>query len=184
MQRIVVVGACGSGKTTFAAALAARLGVPRVELDALHWGPRWTPVPRATLRTRVDAATAAPAWVVDGNYSSLRDLTWGRADTLIWLDYPLPLVLARLVRRALTRMWRREELWGTGNREQWGNVFFARDSLLRWAIGQHRRQRRRYPTLLAGEFAHLRHYRFRSPTAAATWLQAVTPTAPAAPTAA
>lgn len=174
MRRVVVVGAAGSGKTTFATALAARLGAPHVELDALFWGPRWTPVPRETLRTLVDAATSAPGWVVDGNYSFLRDLTWGRADTLVWLDYPLPLVVARLVRRSLTRMWRHEELWGTGNQEQWGNTFFARDSLLRLAFGQHRRQRHQYPALLAGEFARLRCHRFRSPAAAGTWLAAVT----------
>ena len=181
MQRIVVVGASGSGKTTFAAALAARLGVPHVELDALHWGPRWTPAPPETLRARAAAATAAPAWVVDGNYGALRDLTWGRADALVWLDYPLPVVVARLVRRTLTRMWRREELWGTGNREEWGNVFFARNSLLRWAVGQHRRQRRRYPALLAGEFARLPKHRFRSPAAAARWLQAIAPAPALAP---
>jgi hypothetical protein len=148
--------------------------VPHVELDALHWGPRWTPVAAATLRARVRAATGAGGWVADGNYASLRDLSWGRADALVWLDFPLPLV-ARLVRRTLTRMWRREELWGTGNREEWGNVFFARDSLLRWAVGQHRRQRRTYPGLLAGEYAHPRCYRFRSPGAAAAWLRTVAP---------
>jgi adenylate kinase family enzyme len=174
-RRVVVVGASGSGKTTFSAALAGLLGVPCVELDALFWGPRWTPVPRDTLRARVDAATAGPAWVVDGNYSVLREFTWGRADTLVWLDYPLPVVVARLVRRTLTRMWRGEELWGTGNRETWRNVFFARDSLLRLAVGQHRRQRVSYPVLLEGEFAYLRWYRFRSPAGAATWLQTVRP---------
>jgi adenylate kinase family enzyme len=176
VRRVVVVGTSGSGKTTFAAALAARLGVPCVELDALHWGPGWTPAPSDTFRARVVAATAGPAWVVDGNYSTLRELTWGRADTLVWLDYALPVVVTRLVRRTLTRMWRREELWGTGNRETWRNVFFARDSLLRWAVGQHGRQRRRYPALLTGEFAHLRRYRIRSPAGAAAWLQTVTPT--------
>ncbi|HVG98582.1 MAG TPA: hypothetical protein VNK05_16870 [Chloroflexota bacterium] len=175
VRRVVVLGASGSGKSTFAGALAARLGVPHVELDALHWGPRWTPVAVATLRARVCAATEAGGWVVDGNYSPVRDLTWERADTLVWLDYPLALVLARLLRRTLTRIWRREELWGTGNREEWGNVFFARDSLLRWSIGQHRRQRRTYPGLLAGESAGRRWHRFRTPGAAAAWLRTVAP---------
>jgi adenylate kinase family enzyme len=175
VRRVVVFGTAGSGKTTFAGALAARLGVPHVELDALHWGPRWTPVAAETLRARVVAATESGGWVVDGNYASLRDLTWERADTLVWLDPPLPLVVARLVRRTLTRMWRREELWGTGNREEWGNAFFARDSLLRWAVGQHRHQRRTFPGLLAGEYARLRCHRFRSPGAAAAWLRTVAP---------
>lgn len=181
VQRIVVVGASGSGKTTLGAALAARLGVPHVELDAFYWGPRWTPVPWERLRAQVDATTAAPAWVLDGNYSSLRDLTWSRADTVVWLDYPLPLVLARIVRRTLTRVWRGETLWGTGNRETIRNTFFDRDALLRHAVGQHRRLRRRYPPLFDGEFAHLRRYRFRSPGAAAAWLLTISPVDPGAP---
>ena len=57
-------------------------------------------------RARVAAAIARPTWVADGNYSKVRDLVWARADTVVWLDYPLPVVVARLVRRTLTRMWR------------------------------------------------------------------------------
>nr|MBF6590244.1 hypothetical protein [Ktedonobacterales bacterium] len=98
-QRIAVLGTSGSGKTTLAAALAHRLAVPHVELDALHWGPDWTPTPTAVLRERVAAALHGDGWVVDGNYSALRDTIWSRADTLVWLDYSLPLVLARLTRR-------------------------------------------------------------------------------------
>jgi hypothetical protein len=133
------------------------------------------PAPEEVLRSRVAAATAGSAWVVDGNYAIVRDLTWGRADTLVWLDYPLALVLGRLLRRTLTRMWRREELWGTGNREEWGNVFFARDSLFSWAVRQHGRLRRDVPALLTDGFAHLRWYRFRSPRAAAGWLGSLEP---------
>jgi adenylate kinase family enzyme len=181
VQRVVVVGTSGSGKTTFAATLAAGLGVPHVELDALHWGPGWTPVPTESFRARVDAATASGPWVVDGNYSAVRDLTWRRADSLVWLDYPLPMVLSRLMWRTLSRIWRGVELWGTGNRETWGNTFFARDSLILLAITQHGRKRRSYPVLLAGEFAHLRTYRFRSPSAAEAWLRAVTASPSAAP---
>ena len=175
MQRIVVVGTSGAGKTTFAEALAGRLAVPHVELDALHWGPRWTPAPREVLRARVAEAVAAPTWVLDGNYGAVRDLTWRRADTLVWLDYPLPLIMARLVRRTLGRMHRREELWGTGNREEWGNAVFARDSLFRWALSSHGRHRREFPGLLTGEYAHLSSHRFRSPAAAGAWLAAVAP---------
>ena len=39
MQRVSVIGVTGSGKTTLAAALAAKLQVPYIELDALHWEP-------------------------------------------------------------------------------------------------------------------------------------------------
>jgi hypothetical protein len=90
-------------------------------------------------------------------------------------------VVARLVRRTLTRVWRGETLWGTGNRETIRNTFFDRDALLRHDVGQHRRLRRRYPPLFDGEFAHLRRYRFRSPAATAAWLLTVSPVDPRAP---
>src|SRR5208282_1090204 len=96
--RIVVVGTSGAGKTTLAKAIAARLAIPHIELDALEWGPGWTPLsavdPDALVR-RVDAATAADAWVMDGNYGLVRDLTWQRATHLVWLDYHRPVIMMR-----------------------------------------------------------------------------------------
>src|SRR2546423_442076 len=103
MQRVVVVGVTGAGKTTFASTVSRRLGVPHIELDALYWGPKWTAVDTETLRARVALAVAGEAWIVDGNYSRVRDLTWAKADTLIWLDYSLPVVLSRLLRRVIRR---------------------------------------------------------------------------------
>ena len=89
-RRIAVVGTSGSGKTTLAHRLAERLGIPHVELDALHWGPNWTPVAADLFRERVAQALSGEAWVVDGNYSRVRDIIWTRADTLVWLDYSWP----------------------------------------------------------------------------------------------
>ncbi|HEX5414033.1 MAG TPA: AAA family ATPase, partial [Chloroflexota bacterium] len=70
VNRLVVVGITGSGKTTLASTLAARLGYPHVELDALYWDSNWTPAPREVFRARVAAAIATDHWVADGNYSS------------------------------------------------------------------------------------------------------------------
>ena len=116
LRRVVVVGATGAGKSTLAGRLAQGLDVPFVELDALFWGPQWTPAVPDDFRARVDATSAGPAWVIAGNYGAVRDLRWPRADTIVWLDYPLPLVLARLTARTLRRGITREILWN-GNRE-------------------------------------------------------------------
>src|SRR5437016_1896693 len=81
-HRIVVIGTSGSGKTTQARHLSERLGIPHVELDALHWVPGWTEAPTDALRERVTEALAGDAWLVDGNYSVVRDIVWPRADTV------------------------------------------------------------------------------------------------------
>jgi adenylate kinase family enzyme len=114
MRRIVVVGTTGSGKTTLAAAIAARLGIPHIELDALHWEANWTEAPTDVLRDRITRALSGAAWVVDGNYGKVRDLFWSRADTVVWLDYSLPVILWQLAGRTLKRVVTREELW-SGN---------------------------------------------------------------------
>jgi adenylate kinase family enzyme len=172
-RRIVVVGNTGSGKTTFAAGLARRLGSTHLELDALFWGPNWTHVPADVFRSRVAAATAGESWVADGNYSAVRDLTWGRADTLVWLDYPLLLSMFRLIRRTFGRIRRREELW-EGNHEDARMHLLSRDSLLLYAITSHRRRRRQYEHALAQpEVAHLHVLRFQSPRAAQDWLRSI-----------
>lgn len=172
MQRVVVVGTTGAGKTTFARRLAGRLDCPHFDLDELFWGPAWTPVAREVFRARVSVALAGERWTVGGNYSAARDLVWARADTLVWLDYPLPLVLGRLLRRTLRRIVTREVLWA-GNRETWRAQFFSRESLFLWALSSHPKQRREYPQALAqSEYAHLRWTRLRSPREAQAWLQA------------
>ncbi|MBI3740305.1 MAG: AAA family ATPase [Chloroflexi bacterium] len=169
-KRIVVVGTSGSGKTTFARELATKLGYPHIELDAIHWLPNWHEAPLEIFRKRVAQLTARECWVLDGNYSKVRDLTWGRADTLVWLDYSLQLILWRLMRRTMRRIFLRQELWN-GNRESLRGAFIGRDSLFAWAITSTPRHHRDYPRLLAQEYAQLRVMRFFSPRAASKWMK-------------
>jgi adenylate kinase family enzyme len=162
MRRINVIGTSGNGKSTVARELARRLGLPYVELDALNHGPNWTEASNEDLTRAVAAATEGDAWVVDGNYrSKVGDLVLERADTIVWLDQPLPLVLWRLWRRTLRRIRRREELWN-GNRESWRGAFAGRDSLFAWTIRSHFRNRRELAGKLA-RFPEARVIRLRSP---------------------
>jgi adenylate kinase family enzyme len=170
-RRVAVVGTTGSGKSTLASALARHMGVPYVELDALHWAPNWTEVPNELFRERAAEALMGDAWVTDGNYSAVRDIVWSRAEMVIWLDYTLPTILWRLTRRTFRRVVTREELWH-GNRESVRTWLFSRDSLYVWALQTYRRRRREYPLLLAKpEHAHLKVLHFRSPSAANAWLR-------------
>lgn len=168
-QRINVVGVTGSGKTTLARRLSARLGIPHVELDALFWGPDWTETPDDVFRKRVRQALAGERWVVDGNYSRIRDIIWPRADTIIWLDYSFPRVFARLFRRSLGRVFSQEALWH-GNREGWRN-FASRDSIFLWQIKTYRSKRQRYLTLMRRpEYAHPTFIHLTSPEQTEVWL--------------
>lgn len=170
MQRIVVVGTSGSGKTTLARQLGALLSIPAVELDALHWEPHWTSASLPVLRERVEAALSRDAWVVDGNYSKVRDLTWERADTIIWLDYSLWAIMARLIPRTFRRAFSREELWN-GNRESLTTALFSKDSILLWALQTYRKNRRVYTDLTSRpEYAHLNVVRHCTPQATRLWL--------------
>jgi adenylate kinase family enzyme len=144
MQRVVVFGTTGSGKSWVAERLAARTGLRLIELDALFWGKDWQPAPLDLFRYRVENEIRDGGWIVAGIYGQVRDLTWRAADTLIWLDLPLPVVLWRLLRRTLRRIATGENLWGTGNRETWRNAFFSRDSILLYAMKTHRRNRERF----------------------------------------
>jgi adenylate kinase family enzyme len=176
-RRLVVVGTTGAGKTTLARRLASQLVVPYVELDALHWDANWTPAPPDLFRARAEAATAGDGWVVDGNYGAVRPIVWPRADTIIWLDYPLVVNLWRLLWRSLRRGLARQELWN-GNRERLREQFLSRESLFLWAVKTHGRRRREIPVLLARpEHAHLAVVRLGSPCATHRWLARVTETA-------
>jgi adenylate kinase family enzyme len=165
---VSVVGNSGSGKSTLARQLAERLEVPWVELDAIYHQPDWQPLPVEEFRERVAQLTAAGAWVVDGNYSSVRDLVWGRADTVVWLDLPRHTVMRQVVWRTIRRAALRAELWN-GNRERWASVFSRSptESVIVWAWHKHSVLRHRYAMAADDPAnAHLRFVRVRSRGAA------------------
>ena len=170
-QRIVVVGTTGSGKTTLARQLAQGLGLPHIELDALHWEPDWVEAPDEVMRQRVVEALQVDQWVVDGNYHTVRDIVWSQANLVVWLDYRLPVLLWRLWWRTIIRQITRKELWN-GNRERFRANFLSRESILLWQLQTYRRRRREYPQMFAlSEYSHLRVVRLRSPGETHRWLE-------------
>jgi adenylate kinase family enzyme len=159
-----VVGCSGSGKTSVAAELARRLEVAHVELDAIFHQPGWTELEPGEFRSRVGERVGASGWVVDGNYSGVQDLVWARADTVVWLDLPLPVVAGRVVARTVGRVVRRTELWN-GNRESASNLWSINPekSIIAWSLTRHARYRRRYAQAAADpRWAHLDFVRLRS----------------------
>ncbi len=164
-RRIAVLGMTASGKSTLARHLARLLGVPHIELDGIVHGPNWVDLPNDVFHARTAEALRGDGWVVDGNYSAVRDLTIGQAETVIWLDYPLIVPLWRVFPRTVRRIIRQEELWN-GNRETWRGALFGRDSLVVWILKMHRVRRREFTAVFnAPEHAHRTLVHLRSPRA-------------------
>lgn len=90
MQRVLVMGSSGSGKSTFARRLSSLTGLPFVSLDALYWQPGWQPSEPEDFGRRVAKVASAGRWVMDGNYttSGAGELRRELADTVIWFDLP------------------------------------------------------------------------------------------------
>ncbi|MBL8311882.1 MAG: toxin [Burkholderiales bacterium] len=172
MQRIVIIGSTGSGKSTLGRTLAARLGVPHTEMDTLHWLPGWVERDDASFRELVDAFTAQPAWVIDGNYSVARDLVWPRADTIIWLNYSFPRTAWQLLRRTRRRIVAGERCCN-GNQESLARSL-GRDSILLWLLQSYWRNRRNLPAALA-KYPQLSQRILRSPHETQRWLDSIEP---------
>lgn len=171
-MRLLTVGSTGSGKSTFARSLAERIGAPHIEVDALNWDPGWTNLSvddPETFKARVRTAIQPDAWTCDGNYSVVRPLILARATHLVWLDYPLHIIMQRVIRRSFVRALRGDELWaGTGNREEFRR-WLDKEHPIRWAWDTHEHRRQSLTALLADastaqlEKHHLRHPREAAP---------------------
>jgi adenylate kinase family enzyme len=145
-----VVGTSGVGKSTFAASLALLLECPFLELDSVYHQADWAPLESPVFRSRVSAVVAGERWVIDGNYSKVRDIVWARADTVVWLDLPRRVVMRRLVGRTLRRVAGRAELWN-GNRERWRNLLTwdRQESVISWGWHTYGSNRARYAAAAA-----------------------------------
>ena len=172
-QRVWICGLSGSGKTTVARRVASILGVPHVELDALHWRhrPDWGMPSDEEFLPEVQEATAGDAWVVEGNYSRSRDIFWPRVELMVWLDLPLRTACWRVFLRTLRRIQSNDQLlWGV-QRETVRNALLTWDGLVLWNLRVHRRRHRTYTELMQDANARGTDVvRLRSQRAVDTWL--------------
>ena len=134
-RRILVTGTSGAGKTTLAAALAGRLGLPHTEIDGLYHGPGW--VPRSQFVDEATALAASEEWVTEWQYSVVRPLFLARTDVLVWLDFSRADVMRQVVRRTLHRRLRRVEMWNGNVEPPLWTIVTRRDHIVRWAWRTH-----------------------------------------------
>lgn len=177
MRRVSVVGMSGSGKSTLARAIADRLDVPCIELDAIHHLPGWEPIAPDAFLAEVDRRTQLDGWVVDGNYRAVvrEGPVWDRADTVVWLDLPKRQAVRQVTWRTLRRAITREELWN-GNRERLRDVC-SLDPMRSMPVYVWTQYERKHAYLEAAmrdpARAHLTFVHLRSHREAAAWVAAI-----------
>jgi len=172
MKRVWILGASGSGKSTLAHELSAILGADCVDLDELNWRPSWMFAPPDEFLSFVERALREPSWIVAGNYTRTQAQFLHLADTIIWLDYPLPLVVWRQTTRTLRRVWKREPCCN-GNYETFARTL-SRDSALLWLLRTFNRRRRSgWSTKRWARWNNRQFLHFRRSWDCARWLRAI-----------
>ncbi|WP_017471109.1 DNA topology modulation protein [Amphibacillus jilinensis] len=101
MNKIIIIGSPGAGKSTLARKLSEKLNIPIHHLDNLYWQAGWQAVDERTFQQCQEKILSAERWIVDGNYSTTLNMRLAACDTVIFLDYPTWRCLAGVTKRRL-----------------------------------------------------------------------------------
>ena len=139
-MRVAVFGAPGSGKSTVAAALGSRCQLPVTHLDDIFHLPGWEELGTGEFRRVVGAICADDRWILDGNYSRVRDIVLARATHVVAFDLPPLVCVWRIAVRTLGRRlgWRRVTPLPVQVRDD-GEPFFLAVVFLSRAVVRYRR---------------------------------------------
>ncbi|MFP6790607.1 MAG: adenylate kinase [Thalassolituus sp.] len=172
MKRINVIGTSGSGKSTFSRLLASKLKYPYLEMDAIFWKPHWQESTDEEFFANLAESLSGEQWVLDGNYNRTTEIKWARVDTIIWVDYSFSRTLFQAVKRALTCIVTKQELWGkTGNVESFKKSFLSKDSVILWSLKTYKTNRIRYTELMNDpRYSHIKFVRVTSPKKARVFI--------------
>lgn len=126
-KRILVLGCCGSGKSTFARRLGEITKLPVVHLDKLYWKPGWTPSTREEYHSALNTALSQDAWIIDGEFSSTLQLRLERCELALYLDYPRAVCLWGVMTRVLKSIGKTRPDMGEGcpERFDWAFIKFT-----------------------------------------------------------
>lgn len=161
---MLIIGPCGSGKSTLAREIAPPLGLPLIHMDQLGWKAGWVETEQAELDACLSDAVAGETWLIEGNYGSTLAPRLDRADTVIYLDFAIPLCLWRLARRIARYRGQSRPDMPNGCPERFDPAFFW--YVINWNGGPRRRTEARLANY-AGTLVRL-----TSPRALAQWRQA------------
>ncbi len=102
MQKVLVIGSPGAGKSTLSTRLGKLLNLPVIHLDSHFWQPGWVETDRDIWRQKVTGLVSGDRWIIDGDYGRTFDIRFPAADTIIFLDFPTIVCLWRIIYRAIS----------------------------------------------------------------------------------
>lgn len=124
MQRVMIIGCCGAGKSTLSKKLSELTGLETIHLDQHYWKPNWVETNAEEWNTIVQKLAARPSWIIDGNYGGTMDLRIEKADTIIYLDYSTVKCLWRITKRIVKYKGRERPDMPTGCKERFDLEFY------------------------------------------------------------
>lgn len=99
MNKIIVIGCPGSGKSTFSRALHSKTNIPLYYLDMMYWNADKTIVEKSIFRTRLAETLDMEEWIIDGSYASTMEKRIIACDTVFFLDYPTEVCISGIKER-------------------------------------------------------------------------------------
>ncbi len=142
MQRILIIGCGGAGKSTLARQLGQKMNLPVVHLDKLFWKPGWEESSDEEIDEKIFRELEKPQWIMDGNFGRTLPRRLEYCDTVIWLDYPRLTCFLGVLKRVITTYGTVRPDMGEGCPERFDWDF------LKWVWGFNRKNRKRFQTLL------------------------------------
>jgi len=153
-RKIIITGTTCTGKTTLGRKLAKEISVTQIDLDDLHFLPNWVEKdPDIFVEDVNNEIKELDEWIVTGSYQTLlKDTVWKEASTIIWLDYPLNLIIRRFFIRSWRRVFLKEQCCGE-NHETLRQIF-SKESLFLWIFKTYWHRKRRMNNWMNGVFSH------------------------------
>ncbi|MBJ7449456.1 MAG: AAA family ATPase [Parachlamydiales bacterium] len=171
-MRVLIVGTSASGKTTLGRKLSKKLDIPYTDLDDLFWLDNWVERDRQDFLSRAQIITNQRSWIMTGNYSRIIKDIYSKLDLLIWLDYPLYIMLWRGLKRSLQRAIFKTPCCNN-NQESFLRLFSSK-SIIWWILTSHKRRTKTYQKLLeTNPFHNMRIVRLKSQKETDEWLRSL-----------